>query len=78
MGSPVNGIKPLERSRRVPARGSFAGLWTEVKSPRVAISFTPDLLDLVRTEAEITTRSFAEIVRRRLYQSYRASAKAGT
>jgi len=77
MGSPVNGVKPLERSRREPGKGSFATHWRSKRltTPRIAIGFPPELMEKIHDEARVLGVPFAEIVRRRVVMSYRESLK---
>ncbi len=52
------------------AKGSYAGLWGPVKSPRIAISWPVDLLERLCKEANKEGIPFAAIVRRRVRASY--------
>ncbi len=52
------------------AKGSYAGLWGPVKSPRIAISWPVDLLERLCKEANKEGIPFAAVVRRRIRASY--------
>jgi len=77
MDSPVNGVKPLERSRREPGKGSFATHWASKRltTPRIAIGFPPDVMEKIHAEARKAGLPFAEIVRRHVAESYRERQK---
>ena len=60
----------LHKTRRTLTRGSLAGHFAPIKSPRVSISWPPELLKKIALEAYLAGIPFAEVVRRRMRASY--------
>ena len=60
----------FHKTKRTMTLGSRAGWYGPLKSPRVSISWPPELLKKIAMEAYLSGIPFAEVVRRRMRASY--------